>query len=328
MRHYRQLTPERRYQIESLLGAGLTQSAIAAQLNCSQSTISRELSRNKGKHGYAALRAQQRCQERHRSKPKRKKDWEALRPWVSELLERGLTPERIAACSRKCCQDDQRVSHEWLYLRLRDDARAGGDLWRLLVRGKKRRRPRLPRQNARGQITGRVSITERPAEVAERSQMGHWEVDTVVSAGKKTAVVTAVERKSRLYVTRFVPDRCARTVCRALVAMLEPWQEAGKVKTLTADNGKEFAEHAFVADALQAAFYFADPYASWQRGSNEHHNGLLRRFFPKGTDFALVSAETLDYATLTINSWPRKNLKWETPLDMMLEYNKQPIPSQ
>jgi IS30 family transposase len=122
----------------------------------------------------------------------------------------------------------------------------------------------------------------------------------------------AVERKSRLYVTQFVPDRSARTVCSALVAMLDPWQSAGKVKTITADNGKEFA----------------DPYASWQRGSNEHHNGLLHCFFPKGTDFAIISAKTIDRATMTINSWPRKNLNWKTPLDMIAEHVQPSIPCQ
>lgn len=319
MRSYRQLTHEQRYQIVALLGTGHTQAQIAMRLGCSQSTISRELSRNTGQSGYQAEQAQRMSRQRHQTKPKHSKDWQALRPWVSDYLRRGFSPERIAACSRQIKPEGGSVSHEWIYLRIRDDARAGGALWRYLARGAKRRRARVPRANSRGGIVGRISISERPAEVAERSQFGHWEVDTVVSAGKHSAVVTAVERKSRLYLTRFVPDRRASTVACALVAMLEPWRNTGKLKTITSDNGKEFAEHRFVADALQASFYFADPYASWQRGANEHHNGLLRRFFPKGTDFACVSAAVLDKATLLINSWPRKNLNWNTPIDMMLE---------
>jgi IS30 family transposase len=328
MRSYQQLTQTQRYQIAVLRDAGHTQKRIAEHLKCSQSTISRELRRNGGKQGYIPQQAQQACTRRHRLKPKRRKDWQALRPWVSEHLKRGFSPQRIAACSRTQQPEGEQVSHEWLYLRIRDEAQGGGELWRYLVRGAKRRRARLPRCNARGQIIGRVSIHHRPAEVAGRSQIGHWEIDTVVSAGKQSAVVTALERKSRLYLTRFVPNRRADTVASALVAMLSPWQEASKLKTITADNGKEFAGHALVAGLLHADFYFADPYSSWQRGSNEHHNGLLRRFFPKGTDFAQISRDSLDNATMLINLWPRKNLNWRTPVDMIIENNPQPIPSQ
>ncbi|MDR1888865.1 MAG: IS30 family transposase, partial [Zoogloeaceae bacterium] len=210
------------------------------------------------------------------------------------------------------------VSHEWSYLRLREDARAGGKRWRFLPRGKRRRRHRrLPGENRRGQIIGRVSLHERPPEASNRSRIGDWEVDTVVSRGKQTAVVTALERKSRLYLTRFVPDRRAATVSDALMDLLAPYRKRHPVKTITADNGREFPEHARIAQHLDCAFYFADPYASWQRGANEHHNGLLRRFFPKGTDFARIPETALQTPTTLINLWPRKNLKGLCPLDMI-----------
>ncbi|GHT91441.1 hypothetical protein AGMMS49545_07400 [Betaproteobacteria bacterium] len=138
-----------------------------------------------------------------------------------------------------------------------------------------------------------------------------------VNAGKQTAVVTALERKSRLYLTAFVPDRRARMVSDTLITLLAPYQQQQMVKTITADNGREFSEHIRIAQHLDCAFYFADPYASWQRGSNEHHNGLLRRFFPKGTDFACVPETALQTATPLINLWPRKNLNGLCPLDMI-----------
>ncbi|GHT94793.1 IS30 family transposase [Betaproteobacteria bacterium] len=320
MTSYTQLTQAERYQIEALHEAGRTENEIATQLKRSQSTINRELRRNGQKQRYDAVVAQQRCSRRHKTKPKRCKSWVEHAPRIVPLLEHKFSPERIAAHFKK--MGAETVSHEWIYLHLREDARKGGMLWRYLPRGRRRRTPRrIPGENKRGQIVGRVSIDKRPPEASNKSRMGDWEIDTVVSAGKQTAVVTALERKSRLYLTAFVPDRRARTVSDALITLLAPYQQQQMVKTITADNGREFSEHIRIAQHLDCAFYFADPYASWQRGSNEHHNGLLRRFFPKGTDFACVPETALQTATTLINLWPRKNLNGLCPLDMI------PVPS-
>ena len=317
MRIYLQLTQEERYQIQALLHAGLSQNAIAKQLCRSQSSISREVARNKAGVSYTAPLAERHCRRRHASKPKRRKHWAKFDTWVHTLLQLGFTPERIAAESRQRKPFGETISHEWIYLRLREDARAGGQWWRYLPRARKKRTPRRAKAGQCGGIRNRVSIAERPDVVATRCRLGDWEVDTVVSAGKKTAVLTAVERKSRLYLVRHVSSRGADAVSKALIQLLKPYAAQGQVHTITSDNGREFAGHEKIASALRCHFYFADPYSSYQRGSNEHHNGLLRRFFPKGTDFARVSTKKLNAAIAMINIWPRRNLNWLCPMDMI-----------
>lgn len=319
MAKHTHLTQDQRYQIQAWSKAGWYQTQMAEQLGCSQSTISRELKRNGCKQGYSAGKAEQTCRQRHKNKPKQRKHWEVLDVWIGTYLEQGWTPERIAVESRQAKPHGMSVSHEWIYLRLRDDAKRGGNLWRYLPRARKKRKPRLPKADRRGGIRNRVSISERPKEVEDRSTLGNWEIDTVVSAGKQSAVVTALERKSRLYLAMFVESRDAKSVGDALVTMLQPYALQGKVITITADNGREFAGHEQIAAQLKCSVYFADPYSSYQRGGNEHHNGLLRRFYPKGTDFATVSESQLRDAVTKINLWPRKCLGWRRPIDMINE---------
>ena len=171
------------------------------------------------------------------------------------------------------------VSHECVFLHVYANKAAGGDLHKNLRSQKPRRKRHLCGRDRRGQIPNRRPISERPRHIEDRKQVGHWEGDTVIGAAHKQAIVTLVERKSGFAVLAKVPNKSADLVGRSIEVMLKPL--SSRVKTLTMDNGKEFAEHARIDAALNSITYFADPFASWQRGSNENFNGLLRQYIPK-----------------------------------------------
>lgn len=310
MRNYRQLTRDERYQIQLLLRQGLGVRALARELKRSPSTISRELRRNRGGRGY-------RCKQAHRLHWQRRRC--AVRPRIDAGLWRRVfariredwSPEQISGRLRR---EGIRISHEWIYQRILDDKRAGGDLWRHL-RCQKQRRKRYGRYDRRGVLPGRVGIERRPAIVERRSRLGDWEVDTVL--GRKTrgpVVLTAVERKSRYTRLALLPRGTAAAASRGLIARL---REGMPVKTLTADNGREFAQHARVARALKAKFYFARPYHSWERGLNENTNGLVRQYLQKGSDFGDLSQAQVNRIEQRLNQRPRKCLGYQTPEEVI-----------
>lgn len=236
---------------------------------------------------------------------------------VSQFVRQGLakywSPEQIAGRARKQFPRQRRrhISHQTIYAWIdQDDCRAHWEDF-LRFRGKKRTQP-----EKRGQITGRVDVAGRPKVVAERRRFGDWEGDTVVGHHHQGGVVTLVERKSRLTLVAKVRDLKARTVRYAikqkLQAVPQPWR-----KTMTFDNGKEFAEHGRLREQLTLAIYFAKPYAAWQRGTNENTNGLLRQFHPKGTDFLKVRPSALQETQSILNNRPRKCLGYRTPAEVL-----------
>lgn len=230
-------------------------------------------------------------------------------PRIEALLREDHSPEQIAGATGL-------ASHERIYQHIAADHRRGGTLHTLLRQSKPRRKRRC-RPDRRGQIKHRRDISARPPVVDERSRIGDWELDTMVKAHGGQALVTLTERRSRLHLIRRVSQRTAEAVSRAIIGTLAPIKHV--VHTLTADNGKEFAEHELIAIACKADFYFAKPYASWQRGTNENGNGLVRAYLPKGTDFATVSDERLREIERRINSRPRKTLGWRTPYEVFAE---------
>ncbi|WP_189338911.1 IS30 family transposase [Chromobacterium amazonense] len=189
------------------------------------------------------------------------------------------------------------------------------------LRCQKARRKRYGKPERRGQIANRRPITERPPEVEARSRIGDWEADTMIGAGNKGAIVTLVERKTGYSKLMRVPSKEAAGVTKATVRALRPHQE--QVLTLTFDNGKEFAGHQTVGKRLKADCYFAEPYSSWQRGSNENLNGLIRQYFPKGTDFRTITCDALTEVERKLNNRPTKRLGWKTP-KMLFEGVKLP----
>jgi len=306
MRTYSQLTQIQRYQIYTLLKMGHMQRDIAVSLGVHKSTISREIQRNTGKKGYRPKQANKKALERRKQAQTRirESDWHL----IERLIKLDWSPEQISLYLNE--EQLRQVSHEWIYQYIYQDKRMGGKLWEHL-RCQKKRRKRYGSYEKRGQIPERVWIDARPAEVAERKRLGDWEADTIISQGKQQAIVTLTERKSRLTLLKKVNDRTAKTVSQAMIDLLRPF--AAQTLTITCDNGKEFTEHRKIAEALQADVYFAHPQSAWERGSNENANGLIRQYFPKGTNFSDLTDEEITRVEMRLNHRPRKCLGLSSP---------------
>ena len=283
MRNYTQLTEEERYQIYEGITLGLTQTEIANDLDVNKSTISRELKRNTGLRGYRPRQAQVLSDSRklnHSSKRINKQQWDR----VEDLIGEDWSPEQIS--SWLALNENIKISHEWIYLHIYQDKKNSGDLHEHL-RCQKKRRKRYGSNDRRGQLKNRVSIDERPSIVDLKTRVGDWEADTV--AGRQTGqrLVTLVERKKRFTLIGLAKNKSSEAVTDTILEMLIGYHR--QVKTITYDNGKEFAGHMDIAKASHSKAYFAHPYSSWERGLNENTNGLIRQYFPKGSDFSLIT---------------------------------------
>ena len=315
MRVYTQLTQEQRYQIYALMKAKLNQSEIAAIVGVHKSTVSRELGRNRGLKGYRPRQAHQLAMNRRHTKAQPRitdKDWRL----VERLLRQDWSPEQISLWLAQ--EGRLSISHEWIYQYVLEDKRRGGDL-HCHLRCQKSRKKRYGTYDRRGQLPNRTSIDERPAIVERRQRLGDWELDTLIGKGHKQAIVSLTERKSRLTLIAKVPSREAEDVKDSVLALLRPL--ASHVHTITSDNGKEFARHEVIAKALNADYYFAHPYASWERGSNENTNGLIRQYFPKGCDFATITDKDIQHVMNRLNNRPRKCLGMKTPNQVFFGIN-------
>lgn len=312
---YTQLTQEERYQIQALMKAGLNQTEIAEILGRHKSTVSRELRRNRGLRGYRPKQAHRLSVERRQNKSQPRittTHWER----VEHLLREDWSPEQISLWLSD--EAGIQISHEWIYQYVLQNKSMGGNLYRHL-RCQKQRRKRYGSYSRRGQLINRVSIDERPAVVDNRSRLGDWELDTIIGKGHKQAIVSITERKSRLTLIQKVERKTASNVTRAILKLLKPI--AGRVHTLTSDNGKEFADHETIAKGLGARFFFAHPYASWERGLNENANGLIRQYFPKHRDFTTITQAEINQAMDKLNNRPRKCLGIKTPNQVFFGIN-------
>ncbi len=303
---YRQLTQDQRYQIYAFVKANWSQLEIAAEIGVHPSTISRELSRNRGGRAYRPKQAQEKAQERkpnHVTLRIESETWAVIEAYVRQ----DWSPEQITGWLFK---QHIRVSHERIYQYIYADKRRGGDLHQHL-RCRKRRRKRYGSYDRRGRLTGCHSITERPAIVEEKRRVGDWEADTIIGQHHQQAIVSVVERKSKLCFLKKVERNTSEAVEQALSALLKP--VIAKCHTITSDNGREFANHQEVALKLQAGFYFAHPYSSWERGLNENTNGLVRQYFPKKSDFSKITDSDVQRVMDRLNNRPRKTLGYKTP---------------
>jgi IS30 family transposase len=304
---YTQLTQEQRYQIYACIKADWTQLAIAAEIGVHPSTISRELSRNRGGRGYRPKQAQHSTEERKlkhvtiRSEPQ---TW-AL---IEHQLRQDWSPAQVAG--GLSLEKQPSVSHEHMYQHIYADKAMGGDLHQHL-RCRKQRRKRSGSYQRRGQIKDCLSIEARPAIVQSRRRFADWEVDTIIGAQHKEAIVSVVERKSKLCFLKQVRRKTSDAVAQALTELRQPVRE--RCHTITSDNGKEFAHQQAIAEGLQAGFYFAHPYASWERGLNEKTNGLVRQYFPKKSDFSKIKDVDVQHVMDRLNNRPRKSLGYKTP---------------
>lgn len=309
MRHYTQLTQGQRYQIYALKRAGFSQKTVASEIGVNPSTISRELRRNTGKRGYRPLQAHHKAQGRHQDKPKRIRMSPEHIAYIHKQIKAEWSPDQISG--RMIREGLTPISHESIYRHLIADRQNGGQLYTHLRHKSKKYRKRYGSQDRRGSIKDRVGIEERPAIVQARSRTGDFEIDTVIGKNHKQALVTIVDRCARLTLVRRVSHKRADLVAGATIDLLSPI--ADRVHTITADNGKEFAAHKEIAQSVGADVYFARPYASWERGTNENTNGLIRQYFPKGTRFEEVSDEVFQVVQDKLNNRPRKCLGYQTP---------------
>ena len=303
---YTQLTQYQRYQIYALLKREHNQTEIAQTIGVHKSTISRELKRNRGHRGYRPKQAHCKAINR-RSWDHRRIPAQTWR-WIEGKLRQDWSPEQVTLWMRRYRKVS--VSHEWIYQYIYANKRAGGDLHKHL-RCQKKRRKRYGSTDRRGNLVDRVSIEQRPGVVEERSRLGDWEADTVIGKKSPYALVTLVERKSRFTLVKKISRRTSEATTNAVIQMLKPFRL--KTLTITCDNGKEFAGHKEIAKELGAHVYFANPYASWERGTNENTNGLLRQYFPKGSDFSKITDEKVQYVEKKLNCRPRKCLSAMTP---------------
>jgi IS30 family transposase len=315
---YQQLTPEQRYQIYALRQAQHSRAAIAAIISVHPATVSRELKRNTGQRGYRPKQAQELAQARQQARARQPRIAAAVWDLVRAKLLEEWSPEQISGWLAKTHQIP--VSHERIYQYVYTDQRQGGTLYRHL-RCQKQRRKRYGQRDRRGQLANRRSITERPAIVDQRQRLGDWEADTIVGKGHQQALVSLTERKSKLTLLAKVEHATAAAVGEAVTQLLA--SVGAPVHTITSDNGREFAQHQAVAAALQADFYFAHPYSSWERGLNENTNGLVRQYFPKGSDFGPITDAQVQQVMARLNHRPRKTLDFCTPHQVF--YNPDPV---
>ena len=319
-RSRRVLSLDDREEISRGIAAGISLRSIAGRLGRAPSTISRELRRNGGHRGYRAAAADRRAWDRAlRPKLCKLARHDQLRQLVAAKLEDNWSPEQIAGWLKHTYPDNEayQVSHETIYRSLFVQARGvlKKDLQAHLRSGRAIRRSRhaTGKGDQRGSLVDAISIRERPASVEDRAVPGHWEGD-LLCGSSNSYVVTLVERHSRYVMLAKVPNRDSQSVTTALITLARRLPDE-LLKSLTWDRGKEMARHKSFTLATDAAVYFCDPQSPWQRGSNENTNGLLRQYFPKGTNLAVHSQERLDEIARQLNGRPRKTLGFETPAE-------------
>lgn len=312
---YTQLTSEERYMLSKLKWQRFSQADIARLMGRSPSTISRELRRNATTHdgAYRPDKAIQYTQaRRRRSRRNRQFDHHDFRR-VINLLKRRFSPEQISAVLRKRRQ--LTISTETIYAYLREDRRHGGTLYRFLRQAGKQRRKRYRSRDSRGKLRHKRSIHERPPGAVNRSRIGHWEGDTVMgSYQSKPCILTLVDRKTGFLMIGKLDDRTTHSTNQRLQKLIA--RAPGHFKTITVDNGTEFHGYKDVEKVSDAKFYFADPYHSWQRATNENTNGLIRQYLPKGVSMEQLSQHQCNAIADEINNRPRKRYAWKAPAEL------------
>jgi transposase, IS30 family len=321
-----------REEIACLRAAGGGVREIARQLDRDPATISRELRRVPSGRGkpYRASTAQADADVKAK-RPKQAKLARnlVLRREVQTRLEQNHSPEQIAQRLRQDFPDDteMRVSPETIYQSIYVQGRGGlrRELAKHLRTGRVLRKPRRRDAERRGRIPGMVNISERPADVEDRAVPGHWEGDLILGKANESAIGTLVERTTGFAMLLHLPDNHgALAVQEAITAKMSELPEILR-QTLTWDQGSEMTNHIQIAAATDLDIYFCDPHSPWQRGSNENTNGLLRQYFPKGTDLSVHGAGYLDYVAAELNNRPRKRLDWKTPAEALDQLLSQPF---
>lgn len=317
---YRQLSQSERYNITHLLVRRWSCTAIAHVLGRAPSSILRELQRNRcnSDSAYRAEVAQSYATARRRRE--RRGFRHSAQQWrqVIILLKQKWSPEQISNHFR--LHGPFSISHETIYQYILSDKWAGGTLYKHLRIMPKIRRKRYNSKDSRGILPGKRHISERPSEVESREEFGHWEGDTVMGKDLHHCVLTAVERVSGLAVIRKMESRTAPAVTQAAAPVIQ--ERPQDFKTITLDNGTEFHDYKALEDQFPLKCYFATPYHSWERGSNENLNGLIRQYLPKGMCLKALTQSQCDYIAFQLNSRPRKRLGYRTPFEVYRDHSK------
>jgi transposase, IS30 family len=303
--------------LAALRKQGLNQSQVARALGRHRSTISRELCRNRCRldSRYRASKAQERTNGR-RSRSRRNLRFSVQDfAQVDELLCRQWSPEQVSGHLRRV--GHLHISHETIYRHVWRDKRAGGLLYTHLRGSRKQRRKRYGTYDSRGKLAAKRPISERPAAVETRRQLGHWEIDTVMGTGSKDCIVSLVERKTGLLLIGKLEDRTTESLNRRVIGIIK--RHGAAFETITSDNGTEFHHYQRIEERTKALFYFARPYHSWERGSNENANGLIRQYLPRGASMAALSQQQCNSIAHKLNRRPRKRLGFKTPLECYYE---------
>jgi len=317
-RKYVQLTEGERNQIYALLQEKVTLRRMGEILGRDVSTISREIWRNKGSKGYRPKQAQKKAVERQITTRKKKMTPEVI-AHIEDKLKEEYSPEQISNSMER--DVGLRVSHESIYKYIWKDKKQGGELYKCLrIAGGRKTRKRYGKKDWRGKIPNRIDIDQRPAIVNEKTRIGDWEADLVCGSKHQWFLVTLVERKSKYTLIGKVRKKNSGEVKVEIAKLLAGIKE--QVKTITYDNGREFAAHEFINELLDCQSYFAKPYHSWERGLNENTNGLIRQYFPKGMNLKDVTREEIEFVMSRLNNRPRKTLDFKTPNDIFANESK------
>lgn len=293
---------------------GLSVQQVADHLGRHRSTIYRELARNSCHHidsAYRPSKAQRRTRAR-RSRSRRNHQYDdADFLLIRRLLRKKWSPEQIVGFIRRFKLMKRRISHETLYQYIWRDKAQGGSLWTHLRQSPKQRRKRYKAYDSRGRLANKRHISERPASVEMRKYKGHWEIDTVHGRGSNHCIVTLLERKTGYVMIGKLPNKSTASLNKKTISLIG--REPLGFKTITSDNGTEFHQYKKIEECCRTKFYFANPYHSWERGSNENVNGLIRQYLPKTESMADVTQQQCDQIANKLNRRPRKRHNYKTP---------------
>ena len=306
---YHHLTSEQRYTIDVLLRQKKSRKEIAQTIGVSQSTLCRELKRNSGQRGYHYQQAHVKAADRQRRLQNYRNLTLEIRNFIrTKMTEEQWSPAQIVGYLRR--KGKPAVCVETIYAYIRADKENGGELWKHCRHQLKHRQRQVSAPYVA--VQNRTMIDERPVDW-NGATPGDFEMDTIIGKDGKGAIVTLVERNTNFTLARKLPEgKNAKALARAVILMLLPY--IGKIRSITTDNGSEFAEHLLIAKRLKTKIFFAHPYSSWEKGCIEYHNKLIRQYIPKGTDFDLISDSMLKEITIKINRRPRMKLGFSSPV--------------
>lgn len=313
---YKHLSIVQRHEIKALHQAGHSLSFIGTQLGIHKSTISRELKRNARQWGsYDPGVAQQIANDRKERFSLNRKFSVGMEKIIrAKLQSQQWSPEQIVGyCMRNSIP---MVSHQRIYQFIYQDKYDGGILYKNLRTSQKKRRKKYGGPKPNHTLVNRTSIELRPEVVNNKERFGDWEIDTIMGENNKGAILTVVERKSAFLLMAKLNGKNADELAKSTIRLLAPYKD--KVHTITSDNGTEFARHQRIAKKLEAQFFFAHPYSSWERGLNEYTNKLIRQYIPKKSSFDNINHQIINDINLKLNMRPRKNLKYNSPLKIYL----------